>query len=185
MTDRQERLYVQVLVVRCQTGDETAFAQLVERYSPRLRYYLQKAFGRTDGVDDALQDVWFAVFRNVRNLADPGAFTTWLYRIAQHRAHGLLRQRRPVLRSMEEAEEVSDPNALDSEFSAEDAQRIHGALDELTLEHREILVLRFLEGMTYEDIAAVVGCQIGTVKSRLCYGKRALRRVLERELIHE
>jgi RNA polymerase sigma-70 factor (ECF subfamily) len=46
-------------------------------------------------------------------------------------------------------------------------------------------VLRFLEDMAYEDIAAVTGCQIGTVKSRLCYAKRALRRVLERTLIHE
>jgi RNA polymerase sigma-70 factor (ECF subfamily) len=185
MTDREERIYEQLLVVRCQTGDETAFARLVERYGPRLRYYIQKAFGRVDGADDAVQDVWFAVFRNVRHLADPGAFKTWLYRIAQRRAQCVLRQRRPSFRSIEEAEEPSDAGALDADFSPEDGQRIHRALDELTPEHREVLVLRFLENMTYEDIAAVTGCQIGTVKSRLCYAKRALRRVLERELIHE
>jgi RNA polymerase sigma-70 factor (ECF subfamily) len=185
MTDMEDRLYVQVLVVRCQTGDESAFAELVERYGPRLRYYLQKTFGRMDGADDAWQDVWFAVFRNVRDLADPGAFTTWLYTIAQRRTHLVLRQRRPSFRSMEEAEGVSDPSALDPDFSPEDAQQIHAALDELSLEHREVLVLRFLETMSYEDIAAVIGCQIGTVKSRLCYAERELRRVLERALIHE
>jgi RNA polymerase sigma-70 factor (ECF subfamily) len=59
------------------------------------------------------------------------------------------------------------------------------ALDDLALEHREVLVLRFLEDMTYEDIAAVTGCQVGTVKSRLHYAKRALRRVLERAFIHD
>jgi RNA polymerase sigma-70 factor (ECF subfamily) len=185
MTDPEKQLHEQVLVLRCQTGDEAAFAQLVERYGPRLRYYLQKVFGRTDGAEDALQDVWFTVFRKVRDLTDPGAFTTWLYRIAQRRAHGTLRRRRPSFRSMEEAEQVTDSGAEDTDFSPEDGQRIHAALDELSLEHREVLVLRFLEDMAYEDIAAVTGCQIGTVKSRLWYAKRALRRVLERALIHE
>jgi RNA polymerase sigma-70 factor (ECF subfamily) len=185
MADEVKRLHEQVLVLRCQTGDEAAFAELVERYRPRLRYYLQKAFGRLDGAEDALQDVWFTVFRKVRNLVDPGAFTTWLYRIAQNRAHAELRKRWPSFRPLQEAEQVSDPGAAGPDFSPEDARRIHAALDELALEHREVLVLRFLEEMTYEDIAAVTGCQLGTVKSRLHYAKQALRRVLERAVIHE
>ena len=185
MGDPEKQLYEQVLVLRCQTGDETAFADLVGRYGPRLRYYLQRTFGRTDGAEDAWQDVWFTAFRKVRGLADPGAFTPWLYQIARRRAYDLLRQRRPSCRPMEEAEQVPDPSAEAPDFSAEEGQLIHAALDELTLEHREILVLRFLEDMTYEDIAAVTGCQLGTVKSRLHYAKRALRRVLERAVIHE
>ena len=132
-----------------------------------------------------MQEVWFTVFRKVRDLADPGAFTTWLYRIAQRQADGVLRKRRLSFCSVEEADQVIDPSAEESDFSPEDGQRIHAALDELTLGHREILVLRFLEDMAYEDIATVTGCQIGTVKSRLWYAKRALRRVLERTLIHE
>jgi RNA polymerase sigma-70 factor (ECF subfamily) len=185
MADPEKRLSEQVLVLRCQMGDEIAFAELVERYGPRLRYYLQKAFGRMDGAEDAFQDVWFTVFRKVRDLVDPGAFRTWLYRIAQNRANGQLRKRGPSFRPMEEAEQVTDSGAGEPDFSPEDGQRIHAALDELALEHREVLVLRFLEDMTYEDIAAVTGCQIGTVKSRLHYAKQALRRVLERALIHE
>jgi RNA polymerase sigma-70 factor (ECF subfamily) len=185
MADLEKRLGVQVLVLRCQMGDETAFAELVERYGPRLRYYLQKMFGRLDGAEDALQDVWFTVFRKIRNLQDPAAFDTWLYRVAQNRAYDVLRKRRPPFRPMEEAEQVTDPGTEEPDFSPEDGQRIHAALDDLALEHREILVLRFLENMTYEDIAAVLGCQLGTVKSRLYYAKRALRCVLERALIHE
>jgi RNA polymerase sigma-70 factor (ECF subfamily) len=166
-------------------GDETAFAKLVERYGPRLRYYLHKMFGHADGAEDALQDVWFTVFRKVRGLVDPAAFRTWLYRIAQNRAYGELRKRRPSFRPLEEAGMVADPGAEEPDLLPQDAQRIHAALDELALEHREVLVLRFLEDMTYDDIAAVTGCQIGTVKSRLHYAKQALRRVLERALIHE
>ena len=185
MGDLEKQIGEQVLVLRCQMGDETAFAELVERYGPRLRYYLQKVFGRMDGVEDALQDVWLTVFRKVRHLLDPAAFPTWLYRVAQNRAYDALRKRRPPFRPMEEAEQLTDPSAEEPDFSPEDGQRIHAALDDLAREHREILVLRFLEDMTYEDIAAVLGCQMGTVKSRLHYAKRALRRVLERALIHE
>jgi RNA polymerase sigma-70 factor (ECF subfamily) len=185
MADLEKRLYEQVLVLRCQTGDETAFAQLVERYGPRLRYYLHKTFGRRDGVEDAVQEVWFTVFRKVRDLADPAAFTTWLYRIAQRQAHGLLRKRQLSCRTVEEAEQVTDPSSEEPDFSAEEGQRIHAALDELSLEHRQVLVLRFLEDMAYEDIADVTGCQTGTVKSRLYYAKKALRSVLERTLIHD
>ena len=185
MGDPEKRLYEQVLVLRCQAGDETAFAELVERYGPRLRYYLQRTFGRADGAEDAWQDVWFTVFRKVGKLADPGAFPTWLYRIARNRACEVLRRQRPSFRPVEEAEEVADPGAPEPSFSPEDGRRIHAALGDLALEHREVLVLRFLEDMTYEDIAAVTGCRLGTVKSRLHYAKRALRRVLERALIHE
>jgi RNA polymerase sigma-70 factor (ECF subfamily) len=121
----------------------------------------------------------------VRELLDPGAFNTWLYRIARNRACVVLRRRQPSSLPMEDAEQVTDPSAEELSFSPEDGQRIHAALDEIALEHREVLVLRFLEDMTYEDIAAVTGCQIGTVKSRLYYAKRALRRILERAMIHE
>src|SRR5262249_61800034 len=70
------------------------------------------------------------------------------------------------------------------EFTPEDAMRIHDALDGLALEHRQALMLRFLEGLTYEQIAAISGCGVGTVKSRLYYAKRALRRVLEEAKIY-
>ena len=64
-------------------------------------------------------------------------------------------------------------------------ERIHAALDELAPEHREVLVLRYVEDMTYEEIARVVGCEVGTVRSRLHYAKRALRGVLERTNVHD
>jgi RNA polymerase sigma-70 factor (ECF subfamily) len=73
----------------------------------------------------------------------------------------------------------------EAQFAAEDVERVHVALDELAPEPREMLVLRYVEDMTYEEIARVVGCQIGTVRSRLHYAKRALRRVLERMNVHD
>ena len=73
MTDTTDRLYETVLVLRCQAGDEAAFAELVERYQPRLRYFLRKMLRDVQGAEDALQDVWLDVFRAVSRLADVGA----------------------------------------------------------------------------------------------------------------
>jgi len=184
MTDSADRLYERVLVLRCQSGDEAAFTELVERYQPRLRYYLRKMLREPQGAEDALQDVWLAVFRAVPRLADAGAFRAWLYRIARDRALLQLRQRRPPCRRLEEVDPI-DGRAEEAHFTADDVELVHAALDELSVEHREMLLLRYVEDMTYEEIARVVGCQVGTVRSRLHYAKRALRGVLERRNVHD
>jgi RNA polymerase sigma-70 factor (ECF subfamily) len=184
MTDTTDQLYERVLVLRCQAGDEAAFAELVERYQPRLHYYLRKMLHDPQGTEDALQDIWLAVFRAVARLADVGAFRAWLYRIAHDRAVRQLRQRQQPCRSLEEVD-PTDAWAEQETFTAEDAERIHAALHELAAEHREVLVLRYIEGMTYEEITRVVGSPVGTVRSRLHYAKRALRGVLERMKLHE
>jgi RNA polymerase sigma-70 factor (ECF subfamily) len=179
MNDPAESIYERLLVVRAQAGEEAAFAELVERYSPRLRYFLRKLLTATDTVEDALQDVWLAAFRGLPRLTEPRALTAWLYRIARDRASRAWRK--PRAPETLEADEAIDPASADEEFSAEDAARIHAALDRLAPEQREVLVLRFLEEMNYEEIASVVGCQVGTVRSRLHYGKQALKRVLGSE----
>ena len=184
MTISTERLYERVLVLRCQTGDEAAFTELVERYHVRLRYYVRKVLGCDHRIDDVLQEIWLDVFRGVARLADASAFPAWIYRIARARVARLLRQPYPSVRPLEEADLVA--TAEDGrEFTAEDAEIVHAALDRLSPEHREVLVLRFLEDMSYEDIARVTGEQLGTVRSRLHYAKRALRGILERKSLHD
>jgi RNA polymerase sigma-70 factor (ECF subfamily) len=177
MTDLAERVYRSVLVVRCQAGDLAAFEELVGLYHARLRYFLASMVGEEHAADDILQEVWFDVYRGVARLADPGTFTAWVYRIARHRALRELRKRRQPLSSLEGIDLAGEGD--EDEFSAEDAERVHAALGRLAPEHREVLLLRFFEGLAYEDIAAVTGCNLGTVRSRLHYAKRALRRVME------
>ena len=184
MTDLADRLYERVLVLRCQAGDETAFAELVQRYHARLRYYVRKLLGEASSVDDLLQDVWFDVFRALPRLADPAALATWLYRIARDRAFRLLRKRRPPERPIG-AFDIADSETEEESFSAEDAARIHAALDQLPTEQREVLVLRFLEEMNYDDIARLTDTPLGTVRSRLHYAKRALRALLEGSMIRD
>src|SRR5262245_36339774 len=143
MTDQADRIYERLLVVRAQAGDAEALAELVERFSPRLRYFVRKLVGG-EQAEDALQDVWLDVFRQLGRLNDPQALVAWLYRIARDRAYGLLRKTRRA-EPLDESS-VVDGAADEREFSPEDAARIHAALDQLPPEQREVLVLRFLEG---------------------------------------
>jgi RNA polymerase sigma-70 factor (ECF subfamily) len=184
MSDQADRIYEQVLVLRCQAGDEAAFAELVGLYGRRLRYYVRKMLGHADA-EDVLQDIWLDVYRSVPRLVNAAAFPAWIYRIARDRTYRELRKRyrAPQPLADEDVAEISDHDA--GEFTAEDAERVHAALDRLAPEQREVLVLRFLEDMTYEDIARVLGCRLGTVRSRIHYGKRALRQLLERTCHHE
>jgi RNA polymerase sigma-70 factor (ECF subfamily) len=177
MSDVADQLYERVLVVRCQAGDPAAFAELVERYQPRLRYYLSKMLAGSPAAEDAAQDVWYDVVRAVPRLENPGAFRAWLYRIARDRAWRFLRRRPPPHQPIDDVEVAV--NGVVDEFTAEDVARVHAALDELAPEHREVVVLRYIEDMSYDEIAGVAGCPVGTVRSRLHHAKRALRRVLE------
>jgi RNA polymerase sigma-70 factor (ECF subfamily) len=183
MTDAADGIYRSVLVVRCQAGDRAAFEELVVLYQPRLRYFLQHMVRDADRVDDLLQEVWFDVFRQIARLADPGAFRAWLYQVARHRAFRELRKRRPPLCALDGVELPAEDEGED-DFSAEDAARVHAALDRLAPEQREVLLLRFIEEMSYEEVARVTGCPLGTVRSRLHYAKRALRRAIERTTSH-
>lgn len=182
MTDDADQLYERVLVLRCQAGDEASFAELVERYQPRLRYYLRKLIGQR--AEDVLQEVWLDVFRSVSRLADVRAFRAWLYRIARDRAYREIRIQRPPHQPLDEVAATDEP-AEEAPFTAEEVEHVHAALDELADEQREALVLRYIESMTYEEIARVLGCQVGTVRSRLHYAKRALRSILERMNRHD
>ena len=178
MSDAAARFHERVLVVRCQAGDESAFTELVEHYHARLHAYLRTLLGSADRVNDALQEVWFDVFRSVPQLADPSAFSAWVYRIAHNRAMRELRKRRPHDVPLEghELVEETDENLNISEINA---VRLHAALNQLAPEHCEVLLLRFMDDMTYEDIALVTGCPVGTVRSRIHYAKCALRRALK------
>lgn len=179
MSDQAERLYERLLVMRCQTGDDDAYRELVGRFGPRLRYFLRKLVARADRADDLVQEVWLDVLRQLPRLKDAGAFTTWLYRIAHGKAmlEGRRNGRAPATTTA--VEDIADEK--EESFSPEDAARIHAALDQLEPIQREVLVLRFLEELSYDEIGQIVGCPLGTVRSRIHYAKSNLKRHLERE----
>jgi RNA polymerase sigma-70 factor (ECF subfamily) len=177
MTDIADRLYEKVLVLRAQLADESAFAELVERYHARLLFYLAKLLGQTHRAEDVLQEVWLDAWRGLPRLAEAGAWRVWLYRIARDRASRELRRRRLPTAASESLETVGE--TADNELSAEELALVRAAIDQLPAEQREAVLLRYVEGMSYDEIAAVAGCQLGTVRSRLHYAKQTLKEQLK------
>jgi RNA polymerase sigma-70 factor (ECF subfamily) len=172
-------LYERLVILRCQAGDELALAELIHRFSPGLRLYLAKIGGQA-AADDLLQDTWFDVYRKINTLQNPGAFTAWLYRIARDKAYRHLRRKPTALVPVDE--NLIDELPADEEtFTPEEALAVRAALDQIPLEQREVLVLRFIENMTYEQIAEVISRPIGTVRSRIHHAKRSLRSKLQHD----
>ena len=183
--DDDLRVHLQVL--RCQAGDERAFAELFARFAERTLRYLRGLVG--DAAEDVHQEVWLSVYRGVAALADPRAFRTWLYRTTRHRAVDYLRRRRrerelvadvaaDAAIGREEAVDPADDDPL-AALTPLDASGIAAALAALPAAQREVLVLRYQDGLSYAEIATVVGCSVGTVRSRLHHAKRRLHDVVE------
>jgi RNA polymerase sigma-70 factor (ECF subfamily) len=180
-TADQEQAWVRA----AQRGDAAAFRCLVDCYDRRVLYFVLRFLPDSHQALDVMQEVWLALFRRLPSLRAPGAFRVWLYQIAHDRVVSLLRRRRRQEKVQEElAEHFADCQEGNHELAFDRAELVHKALDLLPPEHREVLVLRFLEELTLEEIAAALRCRLGTVKSRLHYAKRGLRRQVDR-LSHE
>ena len=179
---RPDDLALRLLVLRCQAGDEAAFARLMRTFEARTLGYLHGLVG--DDAEDVQQEVWLSVYRHLGELADPGAFRTWLFRTTRHRAIDFLRKRK---REHELIDDVPLENLPDAGREADDAS--HESIDEQALDaalmampppQREVMLLRYRDGLSYQEIAQVVGCPIGTVRTRLHHAKKRLQESLVR-----
>lgn len=173
-----------MLILRCQTGDEAALRELIERYSPGLRLFLSKITGQESLADDLLQESWFDVYRKINSLRTPDSFAAWLYRIARDKAYRHLR-RKSLPGESDDGNLVETIAADEEHFSPDEAEAVRTAMDDLPLEQRAVLLLRFVEDMSYEEIAQVIARPVGTVRSRIHYAKLALRAKLESKTVRK
>ena len=171
-------LLEQLLLLRCQMGDKDALAELIKRYERPLRYFINRLLDNSELTEDIFQDTWLTVIRRIHGLRETDAFPAWLYRIARNKVYQQLRKKKTEIKLDENI--VIENHADDKDFSGEDAAKVHRGLKELPLEYREVLMLRFLEQMSYEQISQVLNCKLGTVRSRLHYAKIALKKELEK-----
>lgn len=180
-----EREIDQALVVRVQQGDNKAFDLLVLKYQLRLSKLVSRFLRNQSDVPDVVQESFIKAFRALPNFRGDSAFYTWLYRIGINTAknHLVSQSRKNPANSIDvqDAEdygasewlkEYASPEreALASELEA----TIHQAMGELPSDLREAITLREIEGLSYEDIAAVMDCPIGTVRSRIFRAREAI-----------
>ena len=178
----------QAWVEACRAGDRDAFGVLVRRYQDRLFSTALRLTGRVEDAHDLLQDAFFRAYQKLGHFHGDSSFYTWIYRITVNLALSRRRKRRPAAESggrpLEAADEagLSDPT-LPLE-RAEREVRIQAALNELGDDHRAVVVMKDLDGLRYEEIAAILGVPVGTVRSRLHRARCELRERL-RGLVEE
>jgi RNA polymerase sigma-70 factor (ECF subfamily) len=183
--ERIQRTYMEFdkhlvkIVHRCQDGERAAFEELFEIYQPRLKYYIRRLDSSGTNVDDILQDIWLTVFKKINGLKDAKFFVVWLYRIARNKVYDGFRCKDRFVQ-LPEDDEFPVSGSDESVFDVSDAEKLQMALNKIKPYHREVLTLCFIEQMSYKSIADVVGCSIGTVRSRIFYAKQSIREEMER-----
>lgn len=175
----EDLLHNAVLVLRCRRRDEKAFEELVNRWQPRLYYYLRRMVEEENAVWDVLQETWLAVYQKIRKLEDPRKFPAWLYKISHHKAVSYLRREGKHVHMAEEQMAGCVENNGTIGIAEEHAELAHQLLGKLKLAHREVLTLYFLEGFSIREMAGILDVSEGTVKSRLHYAKHKMREALK------
>jgi RNA polymerase sigma-70 factor (ECF subfamily) len=170
------------LVDAARRGDHRAFEALVLKYQDRIYRLIQRMVGSSEAVDDLAQEVFIRAYRSIGDFKGESSLYTWLYKIALNlcRNHYRTRGRRPVHEELDENDgatglEAGGGSPEDEVFRREFWQQLRRGLDALPDEQREAVVFCDLEGMSYEEMAEVMGVPIGTVRSRIYRGRRALQ----------
>jgi RNA polymerase sigma factor RpoE len=181
-----EREIDQVLVERAQGGDKHAFDLLVSKYQRKLGRLLSRFIRDSAEVEDVSQEAFIKAYRALPSFRGDSAFYTWLYRIGINTAKNYLvsqGRRAPTTtefdndeaESFDDASQLRDINTPESLLLTKQiGQTINAAMDALPEELRTAIVLREIDGMSYEDIASIMDCPIGTVRSRIFRAREAV-----------
>ncbi len=190
VTRDQEREWIR----RAQEGDEKAFSLLVKEYYARIMRVVSGLVRNREDVMDATQEVFVKAYRSIGRFKGNSSFYTWLYRIAVNVT--IDQHRRRAVRSAEsvELEETRghDEDAFDDfHFRSHDmagpgrvamnrelGELLFEAIEDLSEKHRDVILLREIDGLSYDEIAEKVGCSIGTVMSRLFHARKNVQKVM-------
>ena len=158
------------LIRQATRGNVESFNLLVSRWEKRVYNYLLRITANREDALDLTQDAFLKAYQNLRKLDDPGRFAPWLYRIAHNEAYSMFRKRKPqsdVDDIEPEATETKITVGGSSVFPIELSLAVASALDRLSTDQREAVVLKIYQGFKFEEMAEILSCPVSTIKSRL------------------
>jgi RNA polymerase sigma-70 factor (ECF subfamily) len=173
-------------------GDRDAFRELVERYQRRVLAVVMGMLHDREAALDVTQETFIKAYRSIGRFKGDASFYTWIYRIAVNLAIDYQRRewRRPIVENQRGAEapgedlldrlrdESPGADPFQAAKDSELRERVRQAIDELTPDHKAVILLRELDGLSYEEISRVMQCSKGTVMSRLHYARKKLQKRL-------
>ena len=171
------------LILAAQRGDGDAFESLVRLYEKRVFALALRMCGNSEDAAEISQEVFLSAWQSLKFFRRESSFSTWLYRLTSNASMDLLRkQKRPTL-SIEDEElniDLPDSSPTPEEALERSALReeVEKGLQALSPDHRQVLVLREMHQLSYNEIADTLQMDVGTVKSRICRGRKQLRKIL-------
>ena len=178
MGKQNGELYEELLVLRAKARDASALTQLVERWHGRLLAHARRLTRNPDGAEETMQEVWMAIVRGIGKLNDPAAFGFWAYRIVGRECANWVHRRQ---RSRRDGNNNGLAQASIETKTPLEANALGRAMESLSVEHREVLALHYMQEMSIEQIASTLEMKEGTIKSRLHYAREAIRRAMAGE----
>ena len=169
------------IIARARRGDADAFEQLVVAYRDQVFRLALRMCGNEADADEVAQEAFLSAWKALPNFRGDSRFSTWLYQLTSHAAIDLMRREKRQI-AAEDITEVSAPDPApgpqQQAEQSETRQAVRDAMAQLSPEYRQIVVLRFLEDLSYEEIGAALELSPGTVRSRLARARKELREEL-------
>jgi len=189
----------QVLLEKAKAGDVAAFEELIESYQKKIYNLAYRIIGNYDDAADMAQEVLIRIFKSIANFKGQSSFSTWIYRITTNVCLDEIRRKKnKKIISLDEEIRMEDgeikrqimSDDLQPDAAAEQEElrsAVSNAINSMPDDHSLIITLRDIQGLSYDEISAVLDCPIGTVKSRISRARQALKKVLStrRELFDE
>lgn len=177
------------LIERHRSGDLQAFDEVYERFGEMVYNLAARLAGNREEAADLTQEIFLRVFRHLGSFGGRSTLKTWVFRIAINHCRDRLSRRHPAMQSIdaengESGVGLADParGPEDLAVAADEGRRVATGLTRIPAVFREAVVLRDLEGLSYDEIAEVLGVRVGTVRSRIARGRDQLRTLLEKGL---